>query len=51
MVMTSQKLNDRLWLAEEVSNDHLLNVNKVTKPDVSLGLSSDKNSNIAAAPF
>jgi len=36
MVMTSQKLNDRLWLAEEVSNDHLLNVNKDTKPDVSL---------------
>jgi len=39
--MGSQKLNDRLWLAEEVSNDHLLNVNKDTKPDVSInGFSS-----------
>jgi hypothetical protein len=29
------------WLAEEVSNDHWLNVNKDTKEDLSLGLSSD----------
>ena len=36
MIMFLQKLNDRLWLAEELSDDHRLNVNKDTKVDVSL---------------
>jgi len=36
MLLNLQRLNVRNWLAEEVSNDHLLNVNKDTKPDVSL---------------
>jgi len=31
--VASQKLNDRFWLAEELSEDHWLNVNKDTKAD------------------
>jgi hypothetical protein len=34
--------NFRFWLVEELSDDHWLNVNKDTKPDVSFGLSNDK---------
>jgi len=34
--MDSQKLNDRLWLAEEHYNYHCSDVNKDTKAEVSI---------------
>jgi len=40
--LVTQNLNVRIWLAEELSDDHWLNVNKDTKADVRLGLPSDK---------
>jgi hypothetical protein len=33
--------NVSIWLAQELSDDHWLNVNNDTKEDLSLGLSSD----------
>ena len=44
MIIVSQKIYDRFWLAEELSDDHWLNVNKDTKAEVSIGFANDKRS-------
>ena len=44
--MVSQKLNDRFWLAEELSEHHWLNVNKDTIADINEFKSKDSSVSI-----